>query len=73
MEEWPEGGVLGPQLLWPDGSVQSSVTELLRESLAVGGYLVIGEREDLGGRAEHFVRVDRVRGIYRFDGSSPQE
>jgi chemotaxis protein methyltransferase CheR len=56
-----------------DDSVQNSVGELLRESLAVGGYLVIGEREEMGGRTGHLVRVDRARGLYRLDRPSPQD
>ncbi|MEN8007810.1 MAG: CheR family methyltransferase [Candidatus Krumholzibacteriota bacterium] len=50
-----------------DQNMQSQVLERLLESLVVGGYLVIGTREELPDEGDDLVRVAPGRGIYRHD------
>ena len=55
-----------------DKNMQSQVLELLLERLAVGGYLVIGTREELRDGRDDLVRVAPGRGVYRFGRFSPE-
>ena len=55
-----------------DKGMQSQVLERLLESLAVGGYLVIGTREELQDGRDDLVRVAPGRGIFQFGRFSPK-
>ena len=55
-----------------DKNMQSQVLKRLLKCLAVGGYLVIGTREELQDGRDDLVRVAPGRGIFQFGRFSPK-
>ena len=55
-----------------DKNMQSQVLERLLECLAIGGYLVIGTREELPDEGDDLVRVVPGRGVFRLGRLFPK-